>query len=172
MQVAGRPWTLVFTSSPSFERALLSPWVPAVGGAGVLLSLMVYAVARAQLMGRQRAEASEAERAQLLAREQSAHAEAKAQRTYLHEVFMRVPALIAIFRGPRHVFEFANAAYQKTLGHRELLGLPLSEAVPDLAPEILAVADAVYQTGQPSRTRRCASPSRIPRPARRRGTGT
>jgi PAS domain S-box-containing protein len=149
LNVAGRPWTIVFTSSPSFERALLSPWVPAVGGAGLLLSLMVFAVTRAQLTGRQRAEASEAERARLLEREQAAHAEAEAQRTYLHDVFMRTPALIAIFRGPQHVFEFANAAYQKELGHRELLGRPLHEAVPDLAPELLAVADTVYQTGQP-----------------------
>lgn len=149
LEVAGRPWTLVYTSSHSFERALLSPWVPTVGGAGVLLSLMVYAVARSQFNARQRAEASEAERAQLLAREQAAHAEAEAQRTYLHDVFMAAPAVIAIFRGPRLVFEFANAAYQKALGHRQLLGRPLAEALPDLAPEILAVADTVYRTGQP-----------------------
>ncbi|KFE67932.1 CHASE domain-containing protein [Hyalangium minutum] len=149
LEIAGQPWTLVFASSPSFERTLLSPWVPTVGGAGVLLSLMVYAVARSQFIGRQRAEASEAERAQLLTREKAAHAEAEAQRTYLHEVFMTAPAVIGIFRGPEHVFEFANAAYQKVLGNRELLGRPLSEALPDLAPEILAVADTVYQTGQP-----------------------
>jgi len=149
LEVAGRPWTIVITSSPSFERALLSPWVPAVGGTGLLLSLMVFAVMRAQLTARQRAEASEAERARLLAREQAAHAEAEAQRTYLYDVFMRAPALIAIFRGPEHVFEFANAAYQKAMGHRELLGRPLYEAVPDLAPEILAVADSVYRAGLP-----------------------
>ena len=147
--VAGRPWTLVYTSSPSFEQALLSPWVPTVGGAGVLLSLMVYAIARAQFTARQRAEANEAERAQLLARERAAHAEAEAQRTYLHDVFMRAPALIAILRGPQHVFEFANAAYQKTLGHRELLGKPIGEAVPDLSPTLLAIFDTVYRTGQP-----------------------
>ncbi len=149
LSVAGRTWTLVFTSSPSFEQTSLRPWVPVVGIVGVLFSGMVFAVAWFQFTARQRAEASEAERARLLAREQAAHAEAEAQRTYLHEVFMQAPALIAILSGPWHVFEFANTAYQQALGHRELLGRPLQEAVPDLAPELLAAADSVYRTGRP-----------------------
>jgi PAS domain S-box-containing protein len=149
LEVAGRQWTLVFTSSPSFERALLSPWVPAVGGAGLLLSVLVFAVVRSQLSARQRAEANEAERALLLAREQAARAEAEAQRTHLHDLFMQAPALIAILAGPRHVFEFANAAYQQAMGYRDLLGKPLHEAVPDLATELLARTDTTYQTGRP-----------------------
>ncbi len=149
LEVAGRTWTLVFTSSPEFERTLLSQWVPLLGIAGLMLSGMVFAIAWFQLTARQRAEANEAERAQLLAREQAAHAEAAAQRTQLHEVFMQAPALIAILGGPQHVFEFANAAYQQALGNRALLGKPLREAVPDLTPEVLATADTVYRTGQP-----------------------
>jgi len=149
-EIAGRPWTLVFTSSPTFERGLLSSWVSTVGGVGLLLSLMVFAVARSQLTARQRAEANGAERARLLAREQAAHAEAEAQRTYLHDLFMQAPALIVILGSPQHVFEFANANFQRALGHRDLLGKPLREAVPDLGPEVLSVADTVYRTGQPS----------------------
>ncbi|MDY7225951.1 CHASE domain-containing sensor histidine kinase [Hyalangium rubrum] len=149
MEVAGRPWTLTFASQARFEQTLLLPWVPAVGVVGVLLSLMAYAVAWFQVSARQRAESDEAERAQLLAREQAAHARAEAQRTYLHELFMQAPALIIILRGPQHVFEFANAAYQEAVGHRELDGKPLQEVVPDISPEFLSVFDDTYRTGEP-----------------------
>jgi PAS domain S-box-containing protein len=149
LELAGRRWTLVFTSLPSFEKALLLPWVPAVGTMGLLLSLLMFAIARSQLSARQRAEASEAERARFLAREQAAHAAAEAQRTYLHGLFMQAPALIIILRGRQHVFEFANTAYQELLGHRELLGKPLQEAVPDLSPDILAIFDSAYVNERP-----------------------
>ncbi len=147
--VAGRPWTVVFTSQPSFERGLLTPWVPAVGVTGVLLSLMVFAVVWSQSLARVRAEANEAERTRLLAREQAAHAEAEAQRTYLHELFMQAPALIAILGGPQHVIEFANTTYRQIMGNRELEGRPLREAAPELPPDILALFDDIYRTGQP-----------------------
>ena len=149
LEVAGRTWTLVFTSTPTFEHGLLAPWVPVLGLAGLLFSGMVFAIAWFQLTARQRAEANDAERARLLAREQAAHAEAEAQRTYLYELFMQAPALISIVGGPQHVFEFTNAAHQLAMGHRAVLGKPLREAVPELTPEILAATDTVYRTGQP-----------------------
>ncbi len=43
LEFGGLPWTLVFTSSASFEQALLTPWVPALGVLGLLLSLLVSA---------------------------------------------------------------------------------------------------------------------------------
>jgi PAS domain S-box-containing protein len=149
LQFGGQPWTVVFTSSASFEQASLTPWVPAVGVMGLLLSLMVFAVAWTQISARQRAEASEAERASLLTREQKAHAEAEAQRTYLNDLFMQAPALIAIFSGPQHVFEFANFRYQQVMGHRPLVGKPLREALPGLLPEVVEMFDVTSRIGQP-----------------------
>jgi len=148
-EVAGRPWTLVLESTPVLERTLLVPWTPAVGAVGLLFSLMVSVIAWSQVSARQRAEASEAERARLLAREQAAHAEAEAQRSYLHELFMQAPAPIAILRGPQLVLEFTNDAFRKALGYRSLEGKPFEEAVPDLPPETLEIFQSVYRTGEP-----------------------
>jgi PAS domain S-box-containing protein len=149
LEVAGRRWTLLFSSPPAFEQTLLTPWAPGVGALGLLISLMVFAIAWTQVSARQRAEAGEAERTRLLAREQAARAEAEAQRAWLEDLFMQAPALIGILSGPRHVWEFANSAYQRLLSHRALLGKPLHETLPDLSPEILTILDHVYRTGAP-----------------------
>ncbi|MFL5346150.1 MAG: CHASE domain-containing protein [Hyalangium sp.] len=158
LEFGGRPWTVVYTSNAPFEQTLLTPWVPAVGAMGLLLSLLVFTIAWTQISARQRAEASEAERAQLLAREQAAHAEAEAQRTYLHQLFMQVPALIGIMRGPQFILEFANSMYQQVMGSREMVGKPLGEVMPDLSPEILAMFDTLYRTGQPQFARELLIP--------------
>lgn len=149
MEVAGRPWTLVFTSQPDFERSLLAPWAPTVGGAGVLFSFLLYALFRVQVEARRRAEASEAERARLLAREQAARAGAEAQRAWLYELLMQAPVTILIFGGPRNEIEFANAMCRQLLGNRELEGRLLQEAVPDLTVRIPGLVREVYRTGQP-----------------------
>jgi PAS domain S-box-containing protein len=149
MVEAGQPWTLILTSQPSFERTLLTPWTPGVGAVGLLLSLMVFAIAWTQVSARQRAEAGEAERARLLAREQAAHAEAEAQRLWLQDLFTQAPAPIAILSGPRHVFEFANPRYEQLFGHRGLVGKALQEAMPDLSRDIVERFDRILRTGQP-----------------------
>ena len=38
----------------------------------------------------------------------------------LHEVFRLAPTFMAVLRGPAHIFEFANEAYYRIVGHREL----------------------------------------------------
>ncbi|WP_225412611.1 CHASE domain-containing protein [Stigmatella hybrida] len=148
IEVAGRPWTLVYSSQPDFERTLMASWAPAVGGIGTLMSLLVFAFARSQQGARKRAEANEAERAWLLARERGARAETEAQRMHLQQIFMQAPAVIAILAGPQQVFEFANTECQKVLGHRELLGRPLHEAVSDLRQHGQALLDEAYRTGR------------------------
>ncbi|WP_245767728.1 CHASE domain-containing protein [Stigmatella erecta] len=148
LEVAGRPWTLVFSSQPEFERTLMASWAPTVGAIGTLMSLLVFAFARSQQNARRRAEANEAERAWLLARERGARAETEAQRMHLQQIFMQAPAVIAILAGPQQVFEFANTECQKVLGHRELLGRPLHEAVPDLRQQGQALLDEAYRTGR------------------------
>lgn len=67
------------------------------------------------------------------------------------ELLMRSPAIVWVFRGPDHVVEFGNDRARATINHRQpLLGLPLLEAVPELAGQpILATLDRVYATGEP-----------------------
>ena len=72
------------------------------------------------------------------------------QRRQLADIFRQVPAAMAILRGPDHVFEYANPAYLALVGHRELVGRPAREALPELEGQgVYELLDAVYSSGQP-----------------------
>ncbi|WP_143195500.1 ATP-binding protein [Archangium sp. Cb G35] len=80
----------------------------------------------------------------------AAQADAEAQRERLHTLFMRAPAIIAIHRGPEHVFEFSNPVHAQLLGGRELLGRTVRQAQPELEGQgFYELLDRVYQTGEP-----------------------
>ncbi|NGZ83683.1 ATP-binding protein [Duganella aceris] len=65
-------------------------------------------------------------------------------------IFSQAPVAITILRGPRHVFEQANAYYQEIIGHRPVVGLPIREALPELEGQgIFELLDSVFDTGQP-----------------------
>ncbi|MGK3967398.1 GAF domain-containing protein [Sorangium sp. So ce118] len=73
-----------------------------------------------------------------------------ASRQQLASLFNQAPAGICIMRGPRHVFELVNPAYQDILGGRDVMGRPIREALPELEGQgIFELLDAVYQSGQP-----------------------
>jgi signal transduction histidine kinase len=81
---------------------------------------------------------------------EAARIAAESQRAKLNEIFMQAPALVAILRGPSHVFELVNPAYTTAIGGREVRGLPIREALPELAGQgILELLDGVYATGEP-----------------------
>ena len=79
---------------------------------------------------------------------QATRAEAEAQRAELHRLFMQAPAGICILSGPSLVFEFVNPGYERLLPGRTLRGLPILEALPELAgSEVEAVLQRVYDSG-------------------------
>jgi signal transduction histidine kinase len=83
------------------------------------------------------------------AREQAARQEAERQRQQLYNMFEQAPAMICIFDGPAHTFQFVNPPYQALVGSRPLVGLPIAEAMPELAGQpIFGLLDHVYQTGE------------------------
>ncbi len=92
----------------------------------------------------------EAERVHLLAQELRAHREAEAARAELHALFMQAPAPICVLRGPSHSFSLANPAYMQLIGAgRRVLGLPIREALPELAGQsFFEPLDRVHTTGQ------------------------
>ena len=51
----------------------------------------------------------------------------------LQEVFRQAPAFLHVLRGPDFVFEFANDAYYRLVGYRDLIGRPAFEALPEAA---------------------------------------
>jgi signal transduction histidine kinase/ActR/RegA family two-component response regulator len=73
-----------------------------------------------------------------------------AERSHLLGLFNQAPGFIAVLRGPYHVFELVNEAYYQLLGHREIVGKPLREAIPDVMGQgFEELLDSVYTTGQP-----------------------
>ena len=56
----------------------------------------------------------------------------KDQTSHLEQLFEQAPGFVAVMRGPDHVFEIANAAYQRLVGNRQLVGKPVREAFPEI----------------------------------------
>ncbi len=78
-----------------------------------------------------------------------ARAEAEAQRQRLHRLVAEAPALIAVLTGPDHVVELANDGFRALFGHRQLVGRPCRQAVPELAGQpFFDQLDQVYRTGE------------------------
>ncbi len=51
----------------------------------------------------------------------------------LRDLFMQAPGFMAVLTGPDLVFALANTAYQQLIGHRQVMGRPLREALPEVA---------------------------------------
>jgi signal transduction histidine kinase/ActR/RegA family two-component response regulator len=65
-------------------------------------------------------------------------------------LLLQAPVATALFRGPEHVFELANALYCRMVNRSDLVGKRYLEAFPELVGTRLpAVLDRVYQTGEP-----------------------
>jgi uncharacterized protein DUF4118 len=107
-------------------------------------------------------------------RERSARLEAQAQRERLHSLFMQAPAVIAIHRGPEHVYEFSNTMNSEILGHRELLGRPMRQAQPELEGQgFFELLDRVYGRVSPTPARKPPPPWATPAiPARATSTSS
>ncbi len=76
--------------------------------------------------------------------------DANRERTRLARMFEQAPSFMALLREPGHVFDFANAAYQQLIGHRQVIGLPLVEALPEIAEQgFIALLDDVVQSCKP-----------------------
>ncbi len=54
------------------------------------------------------------------------------ERSHLRGVFNQAPGFIAVLSGPNHVFEMVNEAYYQLVGHRELIGKPVWQALPEI----------------------------------------
>ncbi len=71
------------------------------------------------------------------------------ERARLADVFKQAPAFLAVVRGPDHIFELVNDAYYQLVGHRELLGTPVFDALPELRGQgFQELLDGVLATGE------------------------
>ena len=67
----------------------------------------------------------------------------------LLEMFMQAPGFVAVLVGPEHVFQTHNAAYAQLIGRRDITGLPLRDALPEITDQgFVSILDAVRETGE------------------------
>ncbi|WP_313632729.1 hybrid sensor histidine kinase/response regulator [Massilia timonae] len=65
-------------------------------------------------------------------------------------LFEQAPGIIAVLRGPDHVFEITNRSYLQLVGHRALVGKAVRDALPEVQGQgFFELLDHVYRTGQP-----------------------
>jgi signal transduction histidine kinase/BarA-like signal transduction histidine kinase len=96
------------------------------------------------ITGRKEAE----DAARRLWRERTAREESEKERERLQELLARAPAAVLTTRGPDHVCVFANPRAVELVAGRELLGLPLTEALRELrGQDFLTTFDKVFQEG-------------------------
>ena len=77
-------------------------------------------------------------------------AEAEGATAHLNRVFAQAPVVIAVVRGPDHVFETVNPKFLELAGDSDVLGKPAREALADLVDEqLFDLLDTVYSTGRP-----------------------
>ncbi|WP_053240088.1 PAS domain-containing protein [Pleomorphomonas koreensis] len=68
----------------------------------------------------------------------------------LRDLFAQAPGFIAVLKGPDHVFELANDAYQILVGRKSLIGRSVAEALPEVVNQgFVDILDDVWKSGQP-----------------------
>jgi signal transduction histidine kinase/DNA-binding response OmpR family regulator len=100
----------------------------------------------AQLRRRAKDALKEAERL----RWRAAHEQMRVKLGELQRIFHSTHSFMAVLSGPDLVFELANPAYEKLVHHRQVVGKPLLDALPELIdqpyPQLLK---RVLETGEP-----------------------
>ncbi|MEC4717903.1 PAS domain-containing protein [Noviherbaspirillum sp. CPCC 100848] len=73
-----------------------------------------------------------------------------AERSQLQMLFNQAPGFIAVLTGKTHVFEIVNEAYYQLVGHRNIIGKPAIEALPEIAGQgFEELLDRAFQSGEP-----------------------
>lgn len=71
------------------------------------------------------------------------------ERRHLRRLFEQAPGFMCFLRGQGHVFELANTAYMQLVGHRDILGKHIRDALPEVDGQgYFELLDRVFTTGQ------------------------
>ena len=80
---------------------------------------------------------------------QEANLSLRAEGERLRALFQQAPGFMCVLRGPEHRIELANAAYLQLVGHRDVVGKPVRDALPEAEDQgFVALLDRVYATGE------------------------
>jgi PAS domain S-box-containing protein len=65
-------------------------------------------------------------------------------------LFEQAPGIMAVMRGPEHVFELTNHSYMQLIGHRQIVGKSARDALPEVTGQgFFELLDRVYSSGEP-----------------------
>jgi len=65
-------------------------------------------------------------------------------------LFEQAPGIIAVLRGPQHLFEITNKSYMELIGRSDLIGKTAREALPEVEGQgFFELLDEVYTSGMP-----------------------
>lgn len=65
------------------------------------------------------------------------------------DIFRQAPAFMCVLRGPDHKFELVNERYLQLIGHRDVEGLTVRQALPEVEGQgFFELLDTVYQSGE------------------------
>ena len=71
-----------------------------------------------------------------------------AEQDRLQRLFEQAPSFMAMLRGENHVFEMVNPGFMRLVGHRDVLGRPVSEALPEVATQgFIDMLDTAFRSG-------------------------
>ncbi|ATB40228.1 histidine kinase [Cystobacter fuscus] len=72
------------------------------------------------------------------------------ERSRLRRLFEQAPGFVTVLRGPNFVFEMSNPAYYQLVGHRDIIGKPIREALPETVEQgFPSLLEKVFTTGEP-----------------------
>eukprot|EP01037_Dinobryon_pediforme_P001390 gene1390-1411_t len=72
-----------------------------------------------------------------------------AERHRLQKLFEQAPGFMAMFEGPQHICTLSNAAHARLVGYRDMVGLRLRDAVPEVeGQDYFELMERCYRTGQ------------------------
>lgn len=72
-----------------------------------------------------------------------------AEHERLQRLFEQSPSFMAMLKGETHVFEMVNPGYERLVGHRDVLGKTVAEALPEVASQgFVSMLDSAFLTGE------------------------
>lgn len=79
-----------------------------------------------------------------------AERQAASERLRQQALLQQMPGFVAVLRGPSHVFEYVNDAYNVVAGRRDYIGRNVREVFPELVGQgFYELLDHVFSTGEP-----------------------
>lgn len=71
------------------------------------------------------------------------------ERDRVRDLFRQAPSFMCILAGPELRFELVNDAYLQLVGHRDLIGLPVREALPEIEGQgFFELLEGVFSSGE------------------------